>query len=220
MLGSWKEGDRGSNKKRSLSGLSSLIVLKIQFKSQPIPACVCVCVRAARSSCVGCEHMLHETPVDTHMDSHEDLKDSYENEGRVQEKKAQARLTIKYGSKYSWISSLLTSNNYYYCAFGPLYWAAEVLDHVCQLKKFAWMLQGQRQLETSECHLVMCCSRPVKRKKDRISNLLHSTICAYFFASYLLSFPPHPFQFLPHLSQSFPYSTVSSCLLPHLSSLL
>lgn len=28
--------------------------------------------------------MFHETPVGTHMDSLEDLKDSYENEGRVQ----------------------------------------------------------------------------------------------------------------------------------------
>ena len=47
--------------------------------------------------------MLHETPVDTHMDSHEDLKKSYENERRIQENEAQARLkcwlrspTIKY----------------------------------------------------------------------------------------------------------------------------
>lgn len=48
--------------------------------------------------------MLHETPVDTHMDPHEDLKDSYENEGRIQENEAHDQLTcwfryppIKYG---------------------------------------------------------------------------------------------------------------------------
>lgn len=44
---------------------------------------------------------------------------------------------------------------------------------------------------------MMCCSPPVKRKKARISNLSHLTICAYFFASSLLVSPPHPFQFLP-----------------------
>lgn len=40
--------------------------------------------------------MLHETPVDTHMDSHEDLKDSYENEGRTTKKKL--RLDLRYPS--------------------------------------------------------------------------------------------------------------------------
>lgn len=34
---------------------------------------VCVHVSAAHSPCVGWGHMLHEAPVDTHMDSHEDI---------------------------------------------------------------------------------------------------------------------------------------------------
>lgn len=33
----------------------------------------CVHVSAAHSPCVGWGHMLHEAPVDTHMDSHEDI---------------------------------------------------------------------------------------------------------------------------------------------------